>query len=341
MTKISLLIFGFFMTTFAFAQDLESELGFLYVKAEYLLETNRYEEAIVELNKIIQQDASYEEALLLRANAKFTIGAFAGAKNDIMRLFELHGVTPEAILLLGQTQKNMGNNEAANVTLTTASKLMEEKARRSSPTKKMPQKKAETKKENETDSGDKPEVEENKNTNDAQKGEPQKEEEQKPVEKENKNAGERIKDGLDELDKKVNDIMDDILGKDEKAEETSGSGDTEEQPKEEVYVPDMSVNEIYIDEDLTILIQDGLGGRTILEQPNVLILSETSGEVAVDVCVNENGKVTSAVFNKDRSTLAIQSLISLAVRKSREFWFEASDRKEICGSIIFRITGRT
>jgi len=336
MTKISLLIFGFLMATSAFAQDLESELGFLYVKAEYLLETNRYEEAIVELNKIIQQDASYEEALLLRANAKFTIGAFAGAKNDLMRSFELHGVTPEAILLLGQTQKNMGNNEAANVTLSTASKLLEEeKAKRSSPSKKMPQKKADNKNESEPEANDNKKADDNNNSNEAQK------EEQQPAQEEKKNTGERIKDGLDELDNKVNDIMDDILGKDKKAEGTEETGNTEGQPKEEVYVADVSVNEIYIDEDLTILIQDGLGGRKILEQPNVLILSETSGEVAVDVCVNENGKVTSAVFNKDRSTLAIQSLISLAVRKSREFWFQGSDRKEICGSIIFRITGRT
>jgi len=337
MTKISLLILGFLMATTAFTQDLESELGFLYVKAEYLLETNRYEEAITELNKIIQQDASYEEALLLRANAKFTIGAFAGAKNDLIRSFELHGVTHEAILLLGQTQKNMGNDEAANVTLTTASRLLEEEnARRSSPTKKMPQKKEEPTNETEAASTDDKQAEDRN----AQQ-EPQKEEDQPAAEEEEKNTGERIKEGLDGLDKKVSDIMEDILGKDEKAEETEDTGAAESQPKGEVYVPDMSVNEIYIDEDLTILIQDGLGGRKIQEQPNVLILSETSGEVAVDVCVNENGKVTSAVFNKDRSTLAIQSLISLAVRKSREFLFEASNRKEICGSIIFRITGRT
>ena len=102
----------------------------------------------------------------------------------------------------------------------------------------------------------------------------------------------------------------------------------------------MSVNEIFIDEDLTIFVQDGLGGRKILNQPNILILNETSGNISIDVCVNENGKVTNAEYNKNASSLSTQSLVSLAVRKSNEFWFEKSTKDEICGTFIFKISGR-
>lgn len=110
-----------------------------------------------------------------------------------------------------------------------------------------------------------------------------------------------------------------------------------EEPKEPEV--DMSVNEIFIDEDLTLEIKNGLGGRKILDQPNILILSDASGNVSVDICVNGNGKVTSAEFNKSESTISTQSLVSLAVRKSKEFWFKKSDSDNTCGTIVFKITG--
>ena len=306
------LFFSLFLCVGLTAQDLESELGFLYVKAEYLLDTDRYEEAIMEFNKIIDQDPAYEEALFKRASAKFAIAAFAGAKKDLLQSFEVKGVTPESLLLFGKTLKNTNSHEAANQTLATASLIFEAEKSKSSPSKRIPRKQEETS---------------NNRTEESSQDE-------------EKSTGDKIKEGMDDLDAKVNDILDDILGNND--EENNGStDDTPEEPAEDIYVPDNSVNEIYIDEDLTILIKDGLGSRRILEQPNILILSETSGEVTVDVCVNRNGKVTRAEYNKAKSTLAIQSLVSLAVRKSKEFWFEAVDRDEVCGTIVFKITGRS
>lgn len=307
LTLLALLLCGV-----SYAQGLESELGFLYVKADYLLETDRFDEAILEFDKIVEQDPTYRDALFKRASAKFATSDFQGAKVDLLLSFEAIGITPEGILLFGKSQKNLNDHDAASKTLTTASMLFEDNGASKKPSSRM-----------------------NGKSETSNKQEPASGESNEPK------TPEKIKEGLDDLDEKVNDIMDDILGR--TSEDGSTAEDTAEAEvePENVYVPDMSINEIYVDEDLTIVIKDGLGGRRILEQPNILILSETSGEVAVDVCVNRNGKVESAVFNKDKSTLSVQSLVSLAVRKSKEFWFEAVDRDEICGSIIFRITGRS
>lgn len=288
-----------------FAQDLESELGFLYVKADYLLETERYQEAIAEFDKIVEQDPGYKDVLFKRASSKFAIENYDEAKIDLLLAFDIKGVQSEMLLLFGKAQKQLGQHDAAAKTMKTASMLMgEDGSKRKRPSKKLPSS--------------------NKNDDDQ------------ASENTDKSTGDKIKDGLDEIDDKVNDILDDILG-----DEDANSDEEVLEPEEEVYVPDMSINEIYIDEDLTIIIKNGLGGREILEQPNILILSETSGEVAVDVCVNRNGKVSSAKFNEAASSLSIQSLVSLAVRKSKEFWFEKSDQEEICGRFIFKITGRS
>jgi len=313
MKRISLLLMLFFSINLLSAQDLESELGFIYVKANYLLDTDRYEESIAEYTRVIDIDPAYEDALFKRATAKFAIAAFAGTKKDLLLAFEAKGITPESILLFGKALKNLGEHEAGTETLRTAAMLYDtQKESSRAPSKRMPK------------SGD------TRTTPDDNNDQTQTEE---------KSTQDKIKEGMDDIDSKVNDILDDILGKDE-AEDTTGDESVDE-PAEDVYVPDNSVNEIYIDEDLTIYIKNGLGGRKILEQPNILILSETSGEVTVDVCVNRNGKVTSAVFNKGKSTLSIQSLVSLAVRKSKEFWFESVDKDEVCGTIVFQITGRS
>ena len=103
---------------------------------------------------------------------------------------------------------------------------------------------------------------------------------------------------------------------------------------------DNTPNEIEIDEDLILVIRgQGLGKRKILDQPNILILSDEDGVVSVDICVNKRGKVESAEFNSKLSTIAKKSLVSLAIRKSKDFWFEKNDYKEQCGVIMFKIKG--
>lgn len=304
------------------AQSIDEELGFIYVKADYLLETDRYEDAIKEFTKIITKDPSYKDVLYKRGKAKYAIAAFKGTSNDLLQAFELVGITPESLELFGNTQKNLDQHDAATVTLNTASMLKSGTSTSSSdgPTRKS--------KDNDAD------------TSSNEKGE------------------------LEKLEDKLSSILDDLLP-DRKSDEeesddttttttddnsrTDTDTDTNTTTKtdeikvnveeEEEEKPDTSVNEIFIDEDLTIEIKNGLGSRAILDQPNILILSDKSGEVSVDVCVNANGKVTSAEYNKDSSSISTQSLVSLAVRKSKEFWFKKSDNKETCGSIVFKISG--
>ena len=316
MKQLCLLLFVFAGLNVSYAQTLDEELGFIYVKADYLLETNRYEEAITEFNKIIDQDPAYEDALYKRATAKYALAAYKGVIKDMLLSFEKVGVTPEGVLLLGEAQEASGQSSASK-TMETASVLYPENRK----TKKY-------KKEPDVVMQDNPRTG-------------------------NDNEG-VSKEDLKNLEDKISSILGDLIpsGEDENndggssGQDTGGMSDNrtetiyDEEPEEEVYVPDDSVNEIYIDEDLTLEIKNGLGARRILKQPNILILSETSGNVAVNVCVNRNGKVTSAEFNSNMSTLNTQSLISLAVRKSKEFWFDNSDRSEMCGTIVFIISGR-
>ena len=296
------------------AQTIDEELGFIYVKADYLLDTDRYEDAIREFTKIIAKDPSYKDALYKRGKAKYAIAAFKGTKNDLLQSFELVGITPESLELFGKTLQNLDQHDAATITLNTASMI------NSGSTTKSNQGSNNDSNDPESDNNDKSEME--------------------------------------KLEDRLSSILDDLLPDndtggdttDDTQTETGGNEDgtstggnnapdvIEIEKKEEEVKPDVSVNEIYVDEDVTLEIKNGLGGRAILDRPDIFIYSEKSGQVTVDVCVNDNGKVTFAEFNKNASTLETQSLVSLAVRKSKEFWFKKSDNKETCGVIVFKIT---
>ena len=120
LTILLLSIMTFSMT----AQSLDEELGFIYVKADYLMQTGRYDEAIQEFTKIIAKDPTFRDALYRRADSKFNVGAFQGTYNDLLQVFELQGVSPESLLLFGKSQKNLGKAEAAETTLETAGMLL-------------------------------------------------------------------------------------------------------------------------------------------------------------------------------------------------------------------------
>jgi len=316
------------------AQTIDEELGFIYVKADYLLETDRYEDAIKEFTKIIAKDASYKDVLYKRGKAKYAIAAFKGTKNDLLQAFELVGITPESLQLFGKTQQNLDETEAASVTLKTASML-------------------------------------NGGSSTHKSGSDNDDSSQEEDSKGGKTLEDMISTVLDDIlpdrnkDKSENETESDSdtgssdtgststerSDKDQNSdssESTQGSSDRPSEiilkdKKEEVEPEepeeDVSVNTIYIDEDLTLEIKNGLGARKIMDQPNILILSDASGNVSVDICVNENGKVSSAEFNKNDSSISTQSLVSLAVRKSKEFWFKKSNTDNMCGTIVFKITG--
>ena len=337
-------------TIFSYGQDVEDEVGFLYIKADYLLETGRYSEAIKQYDQVIRMQTDYKEALLQRAKAKYAMASFRGVKDDVLNYIKNKGVNADALSMLAYADYRQGNYKAALNSLNTALAC---------------------------------------GSNDAElyfvRGECQLALDQFEDACGNWNKAAQM--GFNKASLQVNKYCGDVVatkpnsgprprpGQGSAGETTqskptqtspvptkpSGSpkptkpgandsgmgGSTGNPPAEEVIVVeepkqpfDNSVNEIKVDDDLSLIIRNGLGGRELIQQPNILILSDEGGTVAIDVVVNARGRISSAEVNTTASTLTTASIVSLATRKAKEFWFEKSDWPETEGTILFVISGR-
>lgn len=369
---LSILLLNLFAITVTSAQ-VETEAGFLYVKAKYLYDTDRHDDAIREFNKVIKIDPKHEDAMLLRAKSKYALAAYGGAEIDVLEFIKIKGISPEATLVLGQTQYALDDMSAALTTLKsaaaltpsepTASELLakiaeknndlalackyytaatrlgsstaQEKALQICPEvgEVRPPKVPKTKKEKPMSVGERLTKDDDSTDYDSDDdivvvADPDlntdKPIEQVPIEDLNPDETEKLKT------------------KSEEAADNEGKEDTpiaEEVVEEVVEKIDDTPRMLEIDEDLTIKVQgQGLGTREITDQPNILILSESDGVVAIDICVNGKGDVTSATYNQEVSTLDKKSLISLAIRKSKDFKFiKGTDNQ--CGTLSYVIKG--
>lgn len=343
------------LSTCVFSQSLDDEIGFLYTKAKYLISTDRGEDAIKVLNKIIAQDKNFEDALLLRAEAKYELGAYAGVRKDLNEYMSKNGISARVARLYGLTDFQGGKEKAALNSLNlavleimddkllfetrasllekegqllqackdyrSAAKLGSSKAKRRAnrlcgkEIKEVPSHREEDK----ADKTSKPASDEvlRSNTSNTSKS--------KSDEVVKENGRDNIRSTPDtqiesDLEEDIEVMDDTVTKKDEDAEDTS-------------------INELKIDDDLTLLISgEGLGSREIMNKPNILIISDQSGSVTVDICVSRGGRVTSATFDNINSTIKKQSLVSLAVRKAKEFWFDAGIGSDKCGKIVFQIS---
>lgn len=362
------------------SQSIDEEIEFKYIKAKYLLDTERYEDAIKAFTGIIKQDASYNDALIQRAKAKYAMAAYKGTKKDVLLFAENSGMNAEALLLLGKADYKLGNSVAAMNSLSIAGQLLNEdpqifeflgnlyeeedkmddacaawrkassmgssKARISA--KKacgnvVDKTKTKVKKpSSKMDGSSLP------TKSDVEKPTSGKEAEVEDMQKEDTRTEEqKRRDADDSLNNpradstKANDNTDD-QSDDEPVFEDTDVEDSDSFDEDDSNMPgeDNTPNQIKIDEDLTLVIRgQGLGKRKVLDQPNILILSDEDGTVSIDICVNKRGKVESAEFNSKLSTIAKKSLVSLAIRKSKDFWFAKNDYKEQCGVIMFKIKG--
>jgi tetratricopeptide (TPR) repeat protein len=352
-------------------QSYEEEVGFTFVKAKYLLETDRYDDAVREFNQVINENPSLENALALRAYAKYKLSAFLGTKKDILKYIELKGITPEAVSLLAKAEYQLTEFDAALQTLSTALVLIEddpelyefrasiymdrdeklkacldwEAASRLGSSKAILAARR--------NCGYREEVVSNPPLVLGSKVEKADDQSGMYEEERNTNASKEEEAEI---------IADpEILNPPVGGQETQESGEDSSlvvqtsvldslMPSYEDMVPatpavdprlmDNTINVIEVDEDLTLEISgQGLGSRKMLKQPNILILSDEDGSVVIDVCVTRGGRVVSATFNQEVSTLNRKSLVSLAIRKAKDFWFEKSDLKEQCGELRFRIKG--
>ena len=336
----------------AIGQNLEEEIGFKYVKAEYLMKTERMEEAIKELDAVIKASPTYKDALMLRANTRYKLGAFKGAKKDILEAINLLGITPEAAALLGKTEYALGNADASLNSLSAAismnvqdERLFElrasiyegqgkllmacedwEKAARMGSTRAAIKARklcgtVITKKEDP--------VIITENDTPQKDRETDYETDETPVE--------NNEDPIDQTNTEDNNTT---PSNDDDDEVIFQEPDKEEEDDLMLPPEDNTENIIEIDEDLSLTIYgQGLGKRKILDRPSILILSDETGSVTVEICVNENGKVDFAEYVPNKSTLSKNSLVSLAIRKSKEFWFGKSAYEKQCGYLVFNIKG--
>lgn len=367
---IRLLSIFFLMTlgfTGAFGQNIDEEIGFKYVKAEYLMSTERMEDAIKELNDIIKVSPAYKDALMLRAQTRYKLGAYKGAKDDALKSIDAIGITLSSASLLGKIENAVGNTQAALNSLSAAialgsddAKIFELRAAIYADDNKLlsacedwnaaadlgSTKGAIAAKKNCGRTTKKPKKETKVIVeSDSIPDEITEEENDAPTTSTN-DKGEVILNAP----QKKNDTE---TGDDTTTSEDSGSTDTtatedsstdtmDEDIEDNSMIPeeDDTENVIEIDEDLTLRIYgQGIGKRKILDRPSILILSDQSGTVAVEVCINENGKIDYAEYDRSKSSLTKNSLVSLAIRKSKEFWFEKSDYQKQCGYILFEIKG--
>ena len=360
-------VFSFGLGT---SQSIDEEIEFKYIKAKYLLDTERYEDAIKAFTSIIKQDPTYADVLIQRAKAKYAMAAYKGTKKDVLLFAESMGMNADALMLLGKADYKLGNSKAAINSLTVASELngddaqifeflgnmyeeddnidnaciaWRKAAKMGSSKARISAKKA---------CGDVDKVKKSKKKKSKLDGAslPTKNKKDKTTSGEKEDE---VEDTRTEVQKRRD--ADDSLNKPRKDQttdevETSTSEDEveieedeqeiEEEVDENMPGEDDTPKKIEIDEELTLIIKgQGLGKRKILKQPNILILADEDGTVAIDICVNKRGKVESAEFNSKLSTIAKKSHVSLSIRKAKDFWFEKNDYKEQCGVILFKIKG--
>lgn len=346
-TKLLFLVIALLTVNSAFAQGIEQETEFLYIKAKYLYDTDRHEDAVNAFNKVINTNPQYKDALVLRAASKYGLAAYKGAIKDLQESMDLRGVTPDAVAWLALTYEKLGKSMQAKNTLQTAIQLdsknpnlwmldgellevdgeLQEACQSYQKAAKLGNSKAKRKVDlicqtSHKSNGNRPKkkIFNQGNINDQVSY---------PDDKNNTDT-----------DPKQDNTNDDMMSDDD---EVLNDGDFYGEEEEEDVRPEFDPNEkriIEIDEDLTIEIYgENLGRRRILDQPNILILSDSDGEVAVDICVSRAGKVKSAEYNGDLSTIRTQSLISLAIRKAKEFWFAKGEEKEACGVIVYKVKG--
>ncbi|MCB0634422.1 MAG: cell envelope integrity protein TolA [Saprospiraceae bacterium] len=79
----------------------------------------------------------------------------------------------------------------------------------------------------------------------------------------------------------------------------------------------------------------GLGGRGVLRSPAVTENSQKAGTVVVKVCVDSNGKVTSATFTQSGSTTADSQLVNAAIRNAKNWQFSNGAVDSQCGTITY------
>ena len=340
-------------------QALDEETGFIYVKAEYLLETGRYDEAVTNYNLVITKNPGYKNALIHRGKAKYALGAYKGTQKDAIQSIELKGIQPDNAALLGRAFAAMGESEAAINSITAAilldHKNMEYLIWRAQMYETSEQRlKACVDYETAAKSGNSEAqvkaknycgittVSNNQETTTINNPNTTNESTNPPP-SENTN----VQNDTNTTTNPQNTEITSTVPVSDTTNVTYGTTTPNHIPDSEPPIQDENlpknddtVNAFVVDDDLNIQISgQELGLRKIKEVPSILILSDENGKVCINICVNKEGQVIKAEFNPTMSTIVQKSLVSLALRKAKEFEFAAGKYESQCGIIIFEVKG--
>ena len=370
-TLISATLALFFTFSYSSAQGIEEETGFKYVKGNYLFDSGRYDEAIQIYNDIIKGNPDFEEVLVYRGRAKYALGAYKGAKKDGLAHIELHGLSKEVCLLMGQAELGVGNpmiaisyldyallkdkedpeiflyrgnaffeledDQNACTDWHRAIRMGSDRARRQADrfcqrvTVKIDDTPIEEKEEVMMTDDDEETLDDNEVLSSGSASE---EPEVIMIDE----GGVTPPIIVEEDEEVIGGVTIDTEVTDQ------GVIIVKEDPREEPPVlvikkepVDDTVVIKEIDEDLDIKVYAGIGNRELKTVPDMLVLSDKAGQVVVDICVDRSGNVKSASLNRNESTIGSAGLISLALRKSREFKFDRARKSEQCGKLAFVI----
>ncbi len=349
------------------AQGSKSELDRKASKGATLMDNGKLEDAIAIFNDILSKDPTMGNALLLRARTKWELGAYKGAKKDCFAYMDIYGIDAPVAGLLGKTEKSMENYKQALAYLKTAllfdpsgeeylldradifynlglddqacedwytakesgsetaSRFIKANCRSYKTKKEKPKK------------NKPPRIEEDYTDNQVE--EDVKEEDYTQNNEEDETTSDDITYEEETTDSSESEEGNTEVIDDEETDDEVIDEENEEEVIEDTFPIDDSVEELYIDDELTILLADGIGSRKLIEKPDILILSDKSGDVVVNVCIDRLGRVQNPTLNSEYSSITAPSLISLALRESSNFRFARSSRKSHCGTITYKITG--
>lgn len=335
--------------------QLEENSIVLFAKAKVLSESGRYDEAVRMYNQILSADENHTNALFGRAQAKYDLGAFKGTKNDIMAYIEKVGVDKRVLDIMANTELQLGNLVAAknyaNSALEmdpfdkdmfiTAGDIYLDLSERNdacehfSLAANLGSSKAK-RRINEHCDGFTARKRNNTSLEEEEDLMVKSEEKEMMEEKEEEVGVQKNEDGVVSLEDIVKEAENNPNIPPPPSTQSQEEPNFKSIPQEEEIDINASQN-LEVDDLLSITIEDGLGDRKVEAQPNIFMLSDQDGQVVIDLCVDERGRVTEATFNRGLSTIYRSSLTSLALRKAKEFVFNSRSIDEQCGRLIYHI----
>lgn len=346
MNKILLLLtIVLFSVSDAYSQGLEEDNSVLYMKANVLFDSGRYDEAVRMYNRILREDENHTDALFMRSKAKYELGAFKGTKNDLLLFIEMIGVNKSVIKVMANTELELSNYKAALNYANTALELdpydsnmhlVKGDAQLNLDDRNgacesffmadgLDNAKAQRRIRS-TCNGYIPKH----NSDMDDRVTTQSTDEEEPM-------SDASKDTMEEKDDDGIVSLEDIVNDAKTTEDPVYEDDRSKTDQLEDRVNMNSTQTIEIDSKLSVVVAEGLGSRKVSYKPSIFMLSDQDGIVVIDLCVDGDGNVSEAKFDRDNSTIFRSSITSLALRKAKEFEFIESNLSDQCGVLTFKI----